>query len=145
MLIKLALIICVVCALNGAEALYLHETIATHGGGQVACRTDTTVAKDWVESTGNQTYSRELNQDVEKGTASLRSIYFLNKPVNVSPKKKYVNASPNTTYTNIIQTTIIASPNTTSTNIVQMFIDTKNITASEKNLKNDPPENNAAQ
>ena len=33
MLIKLALIICVICALNGAKVLTLHEKITTNGGG----------------------------------------------------------------------------------------------------------------
>ena len=110
----------------------------------MTCRTDTILAKDWVESTGNQTYSRELNQDIEKGTASLSLHTPLTYPDNVSPKNKYDNVSMNTISANIIQT-INTSPNTTSTNIIQMFIDTKNNTASEKNLKNDSPENNVAQ
>ncbi len=78
MIIKLALIICVIFALNGAEASSFREEITVGGASQLVCRTDTELGQDWVDASGPQTYSRNVKWDIEKETASLKSKYSIN-------------------------------------------------------------------
>jgi hypothetical protein len=98
MSIKLILIICVIFTLNEAYALAFEENIHVNGGGQLVCRTDTQVAKDWIDASGSQSYSRVVNLNTENKTASLRSIYSLNKSngikFNITSQN---NASANST------------------------------------------------
>jgi hypothetical protein len=155
MLIKLALIICVICALNGSNALTITENIVANGGGKLTCMTDMPLAKDRVDSTGIQTYSLVANQDLEKGTASLESRYSLNishpkrKTANVSPSNEFNNASPNTTSVSITQTIINIGntapiDNTLANNLGENAIKKgdSRVKASVENLKNDLLENN---
>jgi hypothetical protein len=77
MLIKSILVIYIIFSLNGADALEFHEDIQVLGGGKLKCRTDTQVAKDWVDASGIQTYSRALSLDIEKETAGFKSNYSI--------------------------------------------------------------------
>ncbi|MDD2754209.1 MAG: hypothetical protein PHS80_01645 [Methanothrix sp.] len=129
MQIKIALIICVICTLNGTTALTITEDIAANGGGKLTCRTSTPVAEDQVEASGIQTYSLLVKQDIEKGTASLTSKYSLNIPHNVSPKRKIANVSPNKEFNS-------TSLNTTSVSITQTIINIGNTAPIDNTLAN---------
>jgi hypothetical protein len=78
--VKLILILCIIFTLNGAYALAFDEKIQLNGDGKLVCRTDAQVARDQIDASGSQSYHRVLNLDTENKTASLKSIYSLNKP-----------------------------------------------------------------
>jgi hypothetical protein len=134
MLIKIALIICVICTLNGSTALTITEDIATNGGGKLTCRTTTPLAEDQVEASGIQEYSLSVKQDTEKGTASLTSKYSLNIPHNVSQKRRTANVSPSNEINN-------ASLNATSVSITQTIINIGNTAPIDNTIANNLGEN----
>ncbi len=134
MQIKIALIICVICTLNGSTALTINEDITTNGGGKLTCKTTTQVAEDLVDASGIQEYTLSVKQDLEKGTASLTSKYSLNKPHNVLPKRKIANVSPSNEINN-------ASLNATSVSITQTIINIGNTAPIDNTIANNLGEN----
>ncbi len=134
MLIKIALIICIICTFNESTALTVTQDIATNGGGKLICKTTTPLAEDQVTASGMQEYSLSVKQDMKKGTASLTSKYSLNIPHNVSPKKRTADILPSNESNN-------ASLNAASVSITQTIINIGNTAPIDNTLANNLGEN----
>lgn len=75
MRLKILILIALTVACEAAIALQFNERIEVDGGGNLYARTDTDAAKDQVNGTGSQNYTRVLN--LQKTATTLKSEYIL--------------------------------------------------------------------
>jgi hypothetical protein len=75
MRLKILILIALMVACEAVIALQFNEKIEVAGGGNLYARTDTDAAKDQVNGTGSQNYTRVLN--LQKTATTLKSEYLL--------------------------------------------------------------------
>jgi len=75
MRLKILILIALMVACEVVIALQFNEKIEVAGGGSLYARTDTDAAKDQVNGTGSQNYTRVLN--LQKTATTLKSEYLL--------------------------------------------------------------------
>lgn len=76
MRVKCAIIIGLILAFSGVEALDLKETITVNGNGDLYARTNIPYAKDLAQGFGTQTYSRAFGYE-SAISGSFNSKYML--------------------------------------------------------------------
>ncbi len=94
MRLKIFILISMMMICGAAVALQFNEKIVVEGGGDLFARTNTDAAKDQVNGTGHQNYTRNL--DLQKSITSLKSEYHLKG--NLSEGTNHYYAEMNSPY-----------------------------------------------